>query len=55
MSAISLINSGGAGYVAGAGPGFFFCYANTLRGRTDGLGGAGRSLYTAAAGFTRRA
>ncbi|EPI6931658.1 formate hydrogenlyase subunit 3 [Escherichia coli] len=52
MSAISLINSGVAWFVAAAVLAFLFSFQKTLSGWIAGIGGAVGSLYTAAAGFT---
>lgn len=52
MSAISLINSGVAWFVAAAVLAFLFSFQKALSGWIAGIGGAVGSLYTAAAGFT---
>lgn len=52
MSAISLINSGVAWFIAAAVLAFLFSFQKTLSGWIAGIGGAVGSLYTAAAGFT---
>ena len=52
MSAISLINSGVAWFVAVAVLAFLFSFQKALSGWIAGIGGAVGSLYTAAAGFT---
>ena len=52
MSAISLINSGVAWFVAAAVLAFLFSFQKALSGWIAGIGGAVGGLYTAAAGFT---
>ncbi|HAY6154579.1 TPA: formate hydrogenlyase subunit 3 [Shigella sonnei] len=52
MSAISLLNSGVAWFVAAAVLAFLFSFQKALSGWIAGIGGAVGSLYTAAAGFT---
>ncbi len=52
MSAISLINSGVAWFVAAAVLAFLFSFQKALSGWIAGIGGAVGNLYTAAAGFT---